>query len=86
MKELTIEQAAETATHGPQANGTAALADAPAPVTDAIPLTPDQRLTAFQAELVPLMERYGVRFAPYIKSYNDGSQAAALDFVVVQGK
>lgn len=77
MKELTIEQAT-------QANGTAALADAPAPVTDEQPLTPDQRLAAFQAELTALMEKYGVRFAPYIKSYNDGSQAAAIDFVAVK--
>lgn len=75
MKELTIEQ---------PANGTATLADAPALVTNEQPLTPDQRLAAFQAELVPLMERYGVRFVPYIKTYNDGSQAAALEFVAVK--
>lgn len=77
MKELTIEQAT-------QANGTAALADAPAPATNEQPLTPDQRLAAFQQELDALLKKYGVQLVPYIITFNNGTQIADAKFVPVQ--
>lgn len=74
MKELTIEQA----------NGTAPLDDAPAPATDEQPLTPDQRLTAFQQDLTALCQKYGVELVPYIITFNNGTQIADAKFVPIQ--
>lgn len=65
-------------------NGTATLADAPAPVTNEMPLTPDQRLAAFQAELTALCGKYGVELVPYIITFNNGTQIADAKFVLAQ--
>lgn len=68
MKELTIEQ---------PTNGTATL-------DDPQPLTPDQRLAAFQQDLTALMGKYGVELVPYIITFNNGTRIADAKFVPVQ--
>lgn len=47
------------------------------------PLTLQERAQAFSQEFTMLCRKYGVEMRPFIKSYNDGQQAADVDFVAV---